>query len=573
MRNVRKLQPVLTFLFVLCAATLLSAQANVLTWHNDNWRDGLNSNETILAQANVNPSQFGKICSAAVDGQIFAQPLVVYTGGKNIVYVVTMNDSVYAVDGTSCNIISSVSLLQSGEEAVKCADVGGPKCNTVRPILGILSTPVIDITTNTIYIVAESELTTGQCATKKPNNCFVHRVHALDLTTLSEKFNGPIAIAGMFNKGTFTSKNHIQRPGLLLVSGAMSNGDNGVYIAFSEMDGTGTPGVNIPHGWLFGYDAQNLSAAPLVWNSTPDGEGGGMWASGSGLAAGLDSPGGNTYLYLVTGDGDFTANTGGEDYGDSFVKLTTNLTPYDYFTPFSQSCMNINDQDFGSSGTMLVPDSGSTYYAIAASKQGIIYAMNRANPGQYSNPTNSTCPATGTNLNLQTFQGSAHAYYTTPASWNSQIYYIPMFGPMTKYALNLSTPPKCLSPVICTAGTVRTTQTFQYGTNLSISSSGTTTGTAIVWTTAGNGWPTAATPAPVTLFAFDAEHLTAKPSTIPPLWDSTKCPTRDKTGNATKFVVPTIANGNVYLGDMDPTDNTNTRGRLEVFGLTNATCN
>jgi hypothetical protein len=567
------LSVVFSVVFFAAATTLLCSQTNVTTWHYDNWRDGLNSTETTLTQANVNATQFGKLCSAIVDGQIFGQPLVVSSGGLNTVYVGTQNDSVYAINGANCTPIASVSLLQTSEEATQCTDVGSTKCRTVAPIIGVLGTPVIDLTSNTIYLVSESELTTGVCNTtkKKPASCFIHRLHALDLTTLAEKFNGPVAIAGSFQGVTFASNMEIQRPGLLLLSGVMANGDSGVYIGFSEIDGYGTAGKNIPHGWVFGYDAQNLTNAPYIWSVTPNGEGGGVWASGAAMAAGYDSPGGSTYIYLSTGDGDFTANTGGSDYGDSFVKLTTSLIPSSYFTPFGQGCMNINDQDFGSSGVMLIPDSGSTYYAIASSKQGIVYGMNRANPGGYSPPTNSTCPATGANANLQTFQGSPHAYYTTPASWNSYLYYIPMSAALYRYSLDVVTPPKCLFTPICTGNSIKSSALFTYGTNLSISASGTTTGTAMVWAASGNGWPTVSTPAPALLHAFDAEHTVSK--AIPELWNNTMCPTRDQTGNATKFVLPTIANGIVYLGGMDPTDTTNTRGELDVFGLTSATCN
>ncbi|MGD1022138.1 MAG: hypothetical protein ABR880_05090 [Candidatus Sulfotelmatobacter sp.] len=553
-----------------CTATL-SAQTNVLTWRNNIGRDGLNATETVLNQTNVNSAQFGKICSAVFDGQIYAQPLVVSRGGQNTVYVATQNDSIYAVNATNCSVINSVSLLEPTEEPVQCTDVGGAKCKTVSPAFGILGTPVIDPTTNTLYVVSESELTTGQCVAgtkRKPNTCFIHRLHALNFTTFAEKYDGPVAIAGSYQNISFTSYNHIQRPGLLELSGAMPNGDSGIYIGFSEADGGGTPGVSIPHGWILGYDAKNLKAAPYVWSSTPNGEGGGVWASGAGLAAGLDSPSGSNYIYFTTGDGDFTANTGGSDYGDSFVKLTPSLVPASYFTPFAQACMNPADMDFGSSGVMLLPNSGSTYYGIAASKLGDIFVMNRADPGGYTPPTNSTCPATGTNANAQYFLGSSHQYYTTPGYWDSQMYAIPMFGTMTKYQINS---PACPSVLVCTTNTVHTAVSFEYGTNLSLSASGTAEGTGIVWAALGNGWPTALTPAPVTLYAFDAEHVVSK--AIPTLWNSSQCPTRDQTGNSTKFVVPTIANGMVFLGSMDPTDTTNTRGRLDVFGLTSAPCN
>jgi len=559
--------------FATGAPTLLSSQTNVLTWHNDNWRDGLNSTETVLNQSNVNPKQFGKLCSAVFDGQVFGQPLVVSAGGVNTVFVATMNDTVYSVNGVTCGIINQVSLLQSGEEAAQCTDVGGGQCHMMSPILGVLGTPVIDNTTGTIYVVSESELTTGRCGTpnKKPGSCFIDRLHALNLTTLAEKFNGPVVIAGQVGKNPFTAFNHNQRPGLLLLPGAMANGDSGVYVALSSIGGSGAPGLNVPSGWVFGYDAKDLTATPYVWNSTPSGEGGGVWASGAGLAAGLDSPGGDTYIYLVTGDGNFNANTGGSDYGDSFVKLTPDLVPSAYFTPFAQACMNPADQDFGSGGAMLIPDSGSTYYAVATSKPGVVYAINRADPGGYKPPRNSTCPAVGRNLDAEYFQGSTHQYYTTPVSWNSQMYTVAMYDAVAKYQLNLGSTKVCNFTPICTGNVVKTAARLQYGTNLSLSASATTTGTAILWATAGNGWPTATSPAPVTLYAFDAEHVVS--NSIPELWDSTECPTRDQTGNATKFVLPTIANGFAYLGSMDPTDTTNTRGELDVFGLTSAACN
>jgi hypothetical protein len=563
----------ISVVFVGGIATLLSSQTSVLTWHNNNWRDGLNSTELVLNQSNVNPRQFGKVCSAVFDGQIFGQPLVVSSEGSNTVYVATMNDSVYSVDGASCQIINRVSLLESSEEATQCSDVGGGQCHMMSPVLGILGTPVIDSSTNTIYVVSESESTAGNCgsAKKKPPSCFVDRIHALDLTTLVEKFNGPAVIAGTSGKTAFTAYNHNQRPGLLLLPGAMANGDSGVYVGLSSIGGSGAPGQNVPPGWVFGYDAKNLAAAPYAWDSTPNGEGGGVWASGAGLAAGLDSPGGATYIYLVTGDGNFNANTGGSDYGDSFVKLTPSLDPADYFTPFAQACMNPEDQDFGSGGAMLIPDSGSTYYAVATSKPGVVYAVNRAKLGGYKPPRNSTCPAVGKNLDIEYFLGSSHQYYTTPVTWNSQIYMVAMYDSVAKYQLNIGTTKVCNFSPICTGNVANTQTPMQYGTNLSLSSSGTTTGTAIVWATAGNGWPTSESPSPVVLFAFDAEHIVS--NKIPELWDSTKCPKRDQAGNATKFVTPTIANGFVYLGSMDPTDSTDTRGELDVFGLTSAQCN
>jgi hypothetical protein len=555
-------------LLVFMAASL-SAQTNVLTSRNNNSRDGLNSTETVLNQANVNRTSFGKLCSATVDGQLFGQPLVVSAKGRNIVYVVTMNDSVYAIDGGNCTQLNHVSLIPQNEEAVQCADLTG-RCSEIVPLIGALATPVIDPGTRTMYVTTETESTAGSCQTNHSESCFVHRLHALDLATLAEKFSGPAAISGKYGNATFTAKNHIQRPGLLLLPGVMPNGDSAVYIGFSAIAGFGKPGVSIPQGWVFGYDAQNLAATPLAWSSTPNGEGGGLWGSSSGLAAGIDSPHGQTFLYVTTGDGTFDVNTGGSDYGDSLVKLTPSLSnvPNGYFTPFDQACLNPADHDFGSGGVVLTPNRTSSFYAVTASKTGLVFVMNRANPGGFTPPTNQSCPATGGNANQEYFQGANRPYFTTPAYWNLHLYYIPMQSPLTRYQISL----KCNPGPICTTGADTSTVKFGFAPNPAISSSGSASGTAILWAQSGNGWPTGqGGPAPAVLYAFDAEH-TSPPGTVPELWDSTQCPARDTPGNATKFVTPTIANGLVYLGTMDPTDSTNTRGELDVFGLTNTVC-
>jgi hypothetical protein len=547
----------------------LRAETNVLTARNDISRDGLNSTETVLNQANVNAVSFGKICSAVVDGQLFGQPLVVFDKGRNVVFVATMNDSVYAIDGSNCAQLSHVSLIPQNEEAVQCADLTG-KCSVIIPLIGTLATPVIDIGTRTIYVTTETESTTSLCQTSHAESCFVHRLHALDLATLAEKFAGPVAISGKYGNASFSAKEHIQRPGLLLLPNVFPNGDSAVYIGFSAIAGFGKPGTSIPQGWVFGYDAANLAAAPLTWSSTPNGEGGGLWQSGGGLAAGIDSPHGQTFLYLATGDGTFDVNTGGSDYGDSLVKLTTSLANVSngYFTPFNQACLNPADEDFGSGGVMLMPNSTSNYYVVTASKTGTVFVMNRENPGGFTPPTNQTCPATGSNANQEYFQGASRQYFSTPAYWNQHLYYIPMQSPLTRYQLSL----KCNPGPICTTGADTSAVKFGFAANPAISSSGNATGTAILWAQSGNGWPnTQAGPAPAVLYALDAEH-TNPPGAVPELWDSTQCPTRDTPGNATKFVAPTIANGMVYLGTMDPTDSTNTRGELDVFGLTNSAC-
>src|SRR5213594_4262987 len=77
---------------------------SVLTQHNDNTRSGWNDNETALTTSNVNVQQFGAVFTLPVDGQVYAQPLVVGhlligDGYHNVVFIATVNNTLYAFDG------------------------------------------------------------------------------------------------------------------------------------------------------------------------------------------------------------------------------------------------------------------------------------------------------------------------------------------------------------------------------------------------------------------------------------------------------------------------------------------
>jgi len=243
----------------------------VLTYHNDGQRTGLNANETILTPANVNASSFGKVFSYSVDGQIYAQPLIVprlsnIAGGThNVVYVATEHNSVYAfdADGLSANALWRKNLGPS---------IPSKALEGVSPEKGITGTPVIDDATETLYVVAETQ----------PG---VFKLHALNLHDGSEKFGGPTQVTATVAGTGFGSMNGsialesacLQRPGLALVNGV-------VFIAFG----------GCPHGWLLGYDATSLRQVSKI-NTTPNGGGGALWMSGGAPATdGLGN------LYVMT---------------------------------------------------------------------------------------------------------------------------------------------------------------------------------------------------------------------------------------------------------------------------------
>ena len=555
----------ITKLFVLFTVAfdplLLSSQVNVTTWHNDIGRTGQNTSETSLTPTTVNKTGFGKICSYAVDGQVYAQPLVV-TGlaigsGHPVEYVVTMNDKVYAFDGTNCTLLlGPKSLLQGSEIAAQCGDVGGGGCLTFKPTIGILGTPVIDPGTNIMYLVAWSEITGSP-------NTFVHRIHALDITNLNEVANGPVAISATVGSASFTSSDHIQRPRLLLLSGSPSV----VYVAFSMMDGA--PGL--PKGWVLGYNASNLTDTnyPLKFPTTPNGSGGGVWQGGAGLAAGKDSSG-TTYIYFGTGNGTFDQNVGHTacvDCGDSFVKLTTGTpTVANFFAPFDAFCRNAcnADVDFGSGGVTLIPDntlpSPYAYLAVMADKSKSIWVMDRTSPGRFGGSNSGSCPTptcSGTNANVETIPRS-NQYHNTPAYWNQRLYYAAINESLTSYQVASQCPFGDLyGPPVCVSGpgqSPSSSVTFPYGVTPSVSASGSSGG--VVWSIWQDGNASGGSKA--ILYAFSSDLSTD-------LFDSTMCTNNvDALDPGTKFSVPTIANGYVYVG---------TQGNFNIFGLiTGKTC-
>ena len=504
------------------ATAFTTNYAGMFTFHNDNLRTGENLNETVLTPANVNSSSFGKLFSLPLDGISHASPLYVENvsvpnqGTHNLVYIATEHDSVYAydADGRSTTPVWQDSFIDPahGVTTVSTSDVG--ECCDITPEIGITSTPVIDRSTNTIYVVAKTKEVVGG------NTTFVQRLHALDLSTGAEKFGGPVVIqASVPGTGNgsvngqlaFNALRENQRTGLLLLNGV-------VYFGFSSH------GDNQPyHGWIMGYDATTLRQT-LAFCTTPDQEGAGVWMSGDGIAS--DATGS---LYYITGDGEFD---GSREWGDTYARMTTAGVITDFFTPFDQNALNQSNHDLGSGGALLLPDQPGAHphEMLGSGKNGTIYLVDRDNMGQYHT----------TNNIIQTLPNVFPFGSPEPGNFSAPVYYggYVIFGPLADniQAFKLTNGLLSTSPTLRSAATFSSTN--RGGAAMAISANGSTNG--ILWANRETG-----TTSPGVLYAFDPTNSTG--GVLKEIYDSTQAGSRDALGVAAKFTIPLVANGKVFV--------------------------
>jgi hypothetical protein len=514
-RIFKKATPIWYKLLPCSFVTLLWGQTNVLTANYGNERTNANLGETILTTANVNPALFGKLGEYKVDGQIYAQPLfvtgaaIVGQGIRNLVYVATMHNSVYAFDADSPGSTTPLWQVNLGPSLPTRV----VHLRAINREIGILGTPVIDLGTNTIFLVAESyELGTP-----------IFKLHALDLSDGSEKLGGPMVIqatadgsgdASQNGKITLDPFQHLQRPGLLLAN-------NSIYTGFGSIDD------RYPyHGWILAYDASTLNRT-AVFNDTPEGGSGGVWQSGRGLGA---DESGN--IYTVTGNGDYD---GLVNFGESFVKLSPSLQVLDWFAPDDWRELSDVDYDLGSLGPVLVP---GTNLLIGGDKASHLYLVDRENMGHLGIP-DAPVP--------QIFQPISWGGLHNMALWSrepSPIAYFVEEGDWTG-AFRITGGTMENSPFSQTS--VTSDWPFQ---GMAISANGGAGGSGILWLTAGDHSLPAV---PGTLYAFDALDLTNL------LWMSEMKPKRDRMGRFAKFATPTVANGRVYVPTLSRS--------LTVYGL------
>jgi hypothetical protein len=508
---------------LLCGSTCFGQ--DVLTYHNNNARTGLNSKETILTASNVNLATFGKLFIISVDGKVDAQPLYLSgvttsSGQRNLLIVSTEHDSIYAFDADTGARIWHMTTLKSGE---KTSDDRG--CSQVTPEIGITSTPVISRPTGTngvIYAVAMSKDSTGD---------YHQRLHALDAATGTEVHHGPVEInarypgSGDNNSGGFVifdPAQYKERSGLLLLDGI-------VYLAFaSHCD------IRPYTGWIMGYNATTL-VQTTVLNVTPNGNRGAFWGSGAGLAADSD---GNIYGLDGNGIFDTSLDTSGfpsdGNYGNAFLRLSTKggLRVADYFEMDNEGSENSNDIDLGSGGALVLPpmkDSSDHIWqlAVGGGKDSNLYLVDRDNMGKFT--------ANSNNIYQELDQVLPGGMWSMPAYANGSLYLGPVNSPLLAFQFNNAKLPA--------AAVAQSSNSFEYpGTTPSISSNA--SANVIVWAAENTD--------PAVLHAYSA-------STLHELYNSNQAPNgRDHFGSGNKFITPTIANGKVFVG---------TTNGVGVFGL------
>jgi outer membrane protein assembly factor BamB len=497
-----------------------------MTYKNDLARTGQNLTETVLTLANVNSTTFGKLRFLAADGLVDAQPLylsalTVAGAARNVVFVASENDTVYAFDSDTGTVLWQKSLLGSGE--MPSDDRG---CGQVTPTIGITATPVIDRSAGAhgvIYLVAMS---------RDASQNYHQRLHALDVTTGAEQFNGPMEIAAIFpaaagGSNTFDAGSYEERAGLLLLNGV-------VYTTWtSHCDAA-------PYtGWVIAYNSSTLAQTGVL-NVAANSAGGGpsIWMAGGGPAA--DSAG-NIYALTANGAFDTTLDANGfpnqGDYGNSFVKIATtggSLTVADYFTMYNEVAESSGDVDLGSGGIMLLPDltdSGGTtrHLTVGAGKDGNLYVVNRDSMGKF-NPSNN-------NQIWQELPGALPGgIWSTPAYFNGTVYYGPVGAPLLAF--------KVTNALLGGSPSSQSAASFPYpGTAAAISANGSANG--IIWAHENAG--------SAVLHAYDASNLASE------LYNSNQAAGgRDSFGAGNKFITPTIVDGKVFVG---------TTNGVAVFGL------
>jgi hypothetical protein len=586
-------------------------------------RLGYNPTEPILTQAAITAttgSTFHKLFSIPVNGAIYAQPLVLpnvtigSTTYDDVAYVATEQNWVYAIDGVTGNILWSTNLSPTGYTFLQTSDVNG--CPNILPSpgdIGVTGTPVIDlsgnqgltsITSGVLYVVAKLKTTTKPFSYKQT-------LYALSVINGGNGVSAAqpyasIDIGGTFNGITFNqgpvvgttspySKTQNQRGALLAVPGAVGENPQIVMTWGAHCDHT-----NFPYnGWMMAYQlnsALNGLTQTAIWASIPAKKTyeGGIWQGGSGPAADI-----NGHIYLSTGNGDVSVNVSAPpndnptsctttpcDYGNSILQFQISGNAFsvlDFFTTYDWVNRNKLDYDLGSGGLMLLPsqeEGNPENLLVQSGKEGTIY-LTQTTVGSMGGYTGNGVSDTTTqalyhaicyNTAQECGIWGSPAWWDTTSGGNGSTGYAYFGGknqPIKQFQFypNGSTCTGGATAGFCTTATASTSHTFQWpGPIPTVTAESTTATQAIVWAID----PRRYNGGSAALWAFDAATLNClytTDQTVPKTTCTRRASSTDvPAGIAVKFSVPSIANGNVYVGTTG-LSTTTTQGFLSIYGI------
>lgn len=324
-------------------ASTASAQVDITTWQVNQQHWGLNSSETILTPGAVQtPQAFGLLYTQQTDGQTYGQPLFMSMATlntlpgsfrdqnpHNVVYVATQSGSLFAFDAdvASAAPLWQASLIPAGKTPITKDDV---QSGDILGNLAVTTTPVIDPSTSTIYIVS----TVKDAGSAQPS--YHQYLYALDLKTGQTK-TSPLLIQPTFPGIPLplspTDKDQVTAPAGQIpfsalhehLRAAMTLSKGILYLVYASH--SDEPPY---YGEILGYDVSSFPAKlvkTFITNTNGTDQGDGIWQSGAAPA--FDS---NGNLYVMTGNGPFDQIPDGNgkvnqnDWGESVLRLPTNST-------------------------------------------------------------------------------------------------------------------------------------------------------------------------------------------------------------------------------------------------------
>ncbi|MER7004338.1 choice-of-anchor D domain-containing protein [Dactylosporangium sp. NPDC000555] len=507
-------------LLALGAAVALAhpAVADVTTVSVDNLRTGWDPNEPALGPSAVSAADFGQLFATNLDGQIYAQPIV----AAGTLIAATENNWIYGLNPQTGAIVWS----RNVGPAWPASAIG---CGDLVPNIGITSTPVYDPATQSLFFTAK--VNDGPDA-NRPH----FYMHSINPATGAERAGWPVTIQGSPTNDpgtTFNPKTAAQRPGLLLLDGVVYAGfashcDYGPYVGYVAGVKTTTPAMST----LWSTEAGRSTGM------------GGIWQSGGGLVS--DGPG---RIIVSTGNGVSPAPGPGNNppgtLAESVIRLQVggdgSLSAKDFFSPANNGKLDQDDTDFGSGGPVALPASFGTpahpRLLVQTGKDGRVFLLDRDNLGGMGQGPG------GSDGTLVPPAGPYNGVWGHPAVWGGDggyVYQVENQGFLRafKYGVNGAG-----LPVLTSAATSSSTFGYTSGSPV-VTSSGTTSGSAIVWVVYSDG----ARGANGQLRAYDAL----------PVGGQLKLRYSAPIGTATKFVVPATDGGRVYVGNRD--------GRIFGFG-------